>query len=149
MNREKVIVASASYLLIHLLSKKRKPKKSPRKRRWWISSIFRNREVYIGKNPLRDLRVDNLHFKTFCRVSPSDFDTILNLVGPKIAKKGITFRKSVIIIERLAITLRYLASGDSFTSLSFSFKVSKQTISTGDRFTSSAPDPDFPGVASF
>nr|CAI5834691.1 unnamed protein product [Callosobruchus analis] len=82
-------------------------------------------------------------------MSPSDFDTILNLVGPKIAKKDITFRKSIPISERLATTLRYLASGDSFTSLSFLFKVSKQTISTGDKSTSSARDPDFPGVASF
>nr|CAI5821030.1 unnamed protein product [Callosobruchus analis]CAI5827111.1 unnamed protein product [Callosobruchus analis] len=60
-----------------------------------------------------------------------------------------TFRKSIPISERLAITLRYLASGDSFRSLSFLFNVSKQAISTGDKSTSSAPDPDFPGVASF
>nr|CAI5860608.1 unnamed protein product [Callosobruchus analis] len=60
---------------------------------------------------LRDLRVDNLHFKTFCGMSLSDFDTMLNLVGPKIAKRDTTFRKSIPISERLAINLRYLASG--------------------------------------
>nr|CAI5839327.1 unnamed protein product [Callosobruchus analis] len=82
-------------------------------------------------------------------MSLSNFATILNFVGPKIAKKDTTFRKSIPISERLAITLRYLASGDSFTSLSFLFNVSQQAISTGDKSTSSAPDPHFPRVASF
>nr|CAI5825980.1 unnamed protein product [Callosobruchus analis] len=52
-------------------------------------------------------------------MSLSDFDTIL--VGSKIAKKDTTFRKSSPISERSAITLRYLASGDSFKSLLFLF----------------------------
>ncbi|KAG5891835.1 hypothetical protein JTB14_035857 [Gonioctena quinquepunctata] len=66
-------------------------------------------------------QADNLSFKTFCRMSPSDFDTILNLVVPKIAKKDTTFRKSIPMAQRLAIILRYLVFGDSFTSLSFLF----------------------------
>lgn len=130
---EEVIIASASFLLMRLLSaddQERQRKKNRQKRRYWVSSVFRSREIYSGTDLLGDLRVDNLHFKTFCRMSLSDFDALINLVGPRIAKKDTTFRKCIPAAERLAVTLRYLASGDSFSSLSFLFKISKQTIST-------------------
>lgn len=44
-------------------------------------------------------------------------------------KKDTNMRKAVPIQERLAITLRFLASGDSYTSLGYLFKVSNQVIS--------------------
>jgi hypothetical protein len=50
--------------------------------------------------------MENLYFKTFCRMSPSDFEALINLVGPKIAKADSTFQKAIPVAERLALTLR-------------------------------------------
>ena len=62
-------------------------------------------------------------------MSPDRFDHLLSLVKPLIEKKDTNFRKAISAQERLAITLRFLATGDSQQSLSFSFRVGKATVS--------------------
>ena len=124
---DEVLITSASFIVVRSLLKT----KSRRKRRWWMTSVFRSRDRYSGSDLLCDLRVENLHFRTFCRMSYSDFDAFINLIGPRISKKGTSFRKAIPVAERrLAVTLRFLASGDSFTSLSCLFIMSKQSVST-------------------
>lgn len=62
-------------------------------------------------------------------MSQTDFDNLLNKVLPAIAKQDTQLRKAIPAKIRLAITLRYLATGDSFESLHFLFKISPQLIS--------------------
>lgn len=68
-------------------------------------------------------------FQKFTRMSQSDFDDLLNKVLPAIAKQDTQLRNAIPARIRLAITLRYLATGDSFESLHFLFKISPQLIS--------------------
>ncbi|RVE42239.1 hypothetical protein evm_013115 [Chilo suppressalis] len=68
-------------------------------------------------------------FQKFTRMSQTDFDNLLNKVLPAIAKQDTQLRKAIPARIRLAITLRYLATGDSFESLHFLFKISPQLIS--------------------
>jgi len=68
-------------------------------------------------------------FENFSRMSLSDFEYLLTLISPIISKQYTQLRDSIPAKIRLAITLRFLATGDSYKSLHFLFKVSSQIIS--------------------
>lgn len=71
-----------------------------------------------------------LLYRNFFRMDDGNFNELLNLVAPIIAKEDTVMRKSIPAAERLALTLRFLATGDSFRSLAFLFRVPHNTIST-------------------
>ena len=62
-------------------------------------------------------------------MSPESFDVLLRHVEPHISKENTRFRESVPATTRLAVTLRYLASGESQQSLSWSFRLGRTTVS--------------------
>lgn len=62
-------------------------------------------------------------------MSADDFEFLLHKIGPQIAKQDTKWRKAVPVNERLALTLRFLATGDSYKSLHYLFKISPQLIS--------------------
>ena len=66
---------------------------------------------------------------TLLRISPERFEYLLSLVAPRISKQKTKLREPIGPAERLCITLRYLASGDSQQTQSFHFRVGKATIS--------------------
>jgi len=65
----------------------------------------------------------------YLRMSPERFDHLLSLVGPLIKKQDTKFREAITPGERLALTLRFLASGDSQVSLAFQFRVGDKSVS--------------------
>ena len=58
-------------------------------------------------------------------MSSERFEHLLQLSGQKLK----LVRKSISAAERVALTLRYLASGDSPKSLSFAFRIGTTTVS--------------------
>lgn len=128
---QKLATASASFIVLHNIITK---KKTRRKKRFWSHQLYLQR----SGNNLNMNNISLLHhlrepesdlFKNFTRMSQEDFKFLLNKIGEKISKKDTKFRKAIPIEERLATTLRFLATGDSFTSLQYLFRVSKQSIS--------------------
>ena len=57
------------------------------------------------------------------------FDELLRMLAPIITKQNTVMRDSIPAYTRLSVTLRYLATGNTFEDLKFSNAVSPQSIS--------------------
>lgn len=64
----------------------------------------------------------------FLRMDENTFEELLALVSPLIVKQDTPFRASISPSERLSVTLRFLATGDSYKSLSQLFRIAPNTI---------------------
>nr|CAI5839359.1 unnamed protein product [Callosobruchus analis] len=116
------VTAAAAYLLIINAAKKQRKTK-----RWWKRTLLRNgpRLSLLKKIDADDTTL----FQNFTRMSHTDFENLLELVTPHIQRQDTNYHDSISPRMRLAITLRFLATGDSYKSLMYLFQVSYSTIS--------------------
>ena len=73
--------------------------------------------------------LDQAMFRNYTRLTPDFFLEVLDRVRLAISKVDTNMRLCIEPGVKLAITLRFLASGDSYSSLSYAFRVAKSTIS--------------------
>ncbi|XP_064475602.1 uncharacterized protein LOC135389490 [Ornithodoros turicata] len=108
-------------LLLLLLWRKAAEPSLPR---WWVREewLYRGTEGAYNTMVRRMQSSDSeLHY-TFLRMSPSRFGHLLGLLKERLTKNP-WGRPAIPPEQRLAITLRYLATGDSLKSLAFLFRV--------------------------
>ena len=74
---------------------------------------------------------DEVAYRDFFRVNKNRFQRIVEAVGPSasIEKQDTVMRDAIKPDERLAITPRFLVTGEAFTSLQWSFRYSRTIIS--------------------
>ena len=63
------------------------------------------------------------------RMTPEFFEMIKTRLEPRLARQATNYRTPISVGEKLALTIRYLATGESYTSLSYHFRVGRSTIS--------------------
>jgi hypothetical protein len=96
----------AGYIL--LMRRKKRPKYA---KRFWTRRFF-NDGVQHGQNLLRLLNIeDGSGFRNFVSMTKSDFEILLLKIGSIIQRKEKKYREAIPASIRLAVTLRYLASG--------------------------------------
>ena len=73
---------------------------------------------------------DTEDFKEMMRMDFKHFNKMLNLIAPDITPQGTLGGNNVTsAAERLTVTLRFLATGETFQSLSFQFRISDRAMS--------------------
>ncbi|KAL1276997.1 hypothetical protein QQF64_023670 [Cirrhinus molitorella] len=98
-------------------------------RHFWVHSILRKCQQWGEYHRLVwELRLDGVLFEQYFRMSPDTFDELLGRVRPLITRADSVMRKAIGSAQRLAICLRYLATGDSFKTIAFSYQVGHSTV---------------------
>ena len=79
---------------------------------------------------MKELRVSEPEdYRNYLRMNSAAFDELLRMLAPIITKQNTVMRDSIPAYTRLSVTLRYLATGNTFEDLKFSNAVSPQSIS--------------------
>jgi endonuclease III-like uncharacterized protein len=104
-------LAAMSFILIHrILMNKKRQGKGPL---WWVKRLFKNGLQY-GNRLLQDMAFESVEdtVKNFTRMSMTEFEYLASLISSKVERSDTYMRHGITVKERLAITLRCLATGD-------------------------------------
>ena len=133
MSSEDIAAVAAAAFLILSGDKK--------KRRYWVRPSLAHRQLYNLNHLMDDLIRDDTdpttnelnvtgysYFKNFSRMSVEDFNYLEEAITPYVKLQDTSFRPAISVREQLGITLRFLATGDSYKSLMYSAKIRNTTI---------------------
>ena len=103
----------------------------PAPRRFWVKRWIKERDTLEPHISLfRDLQVeDNEEFKSYIRMDMATFNELVRRVGPRIQKKHTTFREPISVVQRLLLTLSYLAEGGMYRCKKFLSRTPHNTMS--------------------
>ena len=123
------IVSEVATLMMLLIEEEEEENQQEIERRCWMTDLFLEREsVWSRLFRAIDGEGPNDQLNSFLRVNKEEFYYLLSRIGPKMTREDTTMRVSLYAKQRLCIGLRFLASGDSYKSLSFLFRVSYRNI---------------------
>ncbi|KYN02264.1 hypothetical protein ALC62_06902 [Cyphomyrmex costatus] len=115
-------------ILIAVLRKNARKKPYKKKKQHWIAPLFQIRSQHgFYHASLPKLHLEDIRFHNYFRMFATQLEALLSIVCPHLQKQDF-IREAITPAERLALTLRYLASGDSMTSMTFQYLMGKTTV---------------------
>ncbi len=110
MEDNSLVLAISSVLLVTTLRKKRKHR---RNRVIWTRQWILNRQSHgVFHHLLNELQqLDTSSYRNFVRMDAATFEQLLCMVAPMITYQDTVMRQAITPGERLALTLRFLATG--------------------------------------
>lgn len=88
------------------------------------------RELHGHQNILTEMRLqDESRYTNYLRMSADMFDKLLHVVGPSITKSVMGPTMPICASTKLALSIRYLASGESQMSLAHCYVLGQSTTS--------------------
>ncbi|GFX36162.1 protein ALP1-like [Trichonephila clavipes] len=127
------LVLSGVLVLSKVIKKEliRRQNAKRKKRKVWVKPwVGRRTEYGASHTLLKELKnEDHTAYRNMLRITGEQFDELLEMVRGKLSKQDTTMKMAIPVTTKLEITLRYLATGDSFKSLEYLFRVPETTIS--------------------
>lgn len=123
MNRRNAIVVAAALMLDEVEEESKKRKVWARK--FW----FRGASNPYYEKLMSDLSAEGADFfKHFAHITQHDFEELCGKVRNRVQRQYTVMRAPISVEERVALTLKYLACGDSISTLSQLFRISPASI---------------------
>lgn len=93
-----LVMSGAALIMTNAYTRKR------RKRRWWRTNLFKKRN---GTELFMDLKSQEIsgQYKNFTRMSPSDFEHLLQKIGPRISRKDTYLRTPISAQDRSVLVI--------------------------------------------
>ncbi|XP_056301555.1 uncharacterized protein si:dkey-121j17.6 [Danio aesculapii] len=114
-----------------ICSEKQKQKK--KKKRIWKRNYVERRGRPAPAALTRELKEEtmtpNAGLKDLPWMTSEEFEFLLSMVGPLITKQHTKMRRAITAKDRLYVTLLFLATGETFSSLSAQYKIGASTTS--------------------
>ena len=115
--------------IIDLVEDKAKEKRVVKRGRDWKYAEDRDEKGAYNNIDLDLFLNDEEGFRRFMRMNYEQFIELTEMIAPTVSKTDTAMRKTICPKQRLALTLRFLATGESFRSLEYQFRISRKAIS--------------------
>ncbi|XP_060858344.1 uncharacterized protein LOC132935747 [Metopolophium dirhodum] len=116
-------------VLALLLDEEEKINNSTKQKRLWVHAVWKKIKTEGEFATLYKELVDHeTKFFEYFRMPQYGFNVLLHKIEHDIKKQDTFWREAITPRERLAVCLRFLATGDSFTTISFSYRLGHTTV---------------------
>lgn len=99
-------------------------------RKYWVQPCLAKREQLGAFHTIfQEIRSDPKRCRDYIRMQNEQFMFLVDLMSEDLQKQDTVLRKSISPEEKTCLALRYLATGETFRSLEFQFRISRASIS--------------------
>ncbi|KAK5640190.1 hypothetical protein RI129_011001 [Pyrocoelia pectoralis] len=113
-----------------------KNREKRRQRKVWMKTWLEKRPSHGCGELFRQLTTAPNDYRNFLRMDEQLFQQLVALVSPLIKEQDTNMRKAISPADRLAVTLRFLATGNSFEDMKFSSCIAVYLLNDNDNPTS-------------
>jgi hypothetical protein len=115
--------------LLLLILLRRRLRREKYKKSFWVRAIYKERKIRGEYYTLvrEAMLFDSDFFFRMSRMLPSQYEELLGFIRPKILRVNAR-REATSPGERLSVTLRYLVSGDAFSTIAASYRLCDTTV---------------------
>ena len=109
----------------------RRQDRLPRRRRLWVRNwLLRRREQGQFHQLMQELQAQDIDsFRGYLRMYPPLYHELCDRLHDRLVKQDTNYRQAISLAEKIAVTLRFPATGDSYRDLAFAFRIAHNTIS--------------------
>lgn len=99
-------------------------------RNYWVQPLIAKREQFGAFHTIfQDIRNDPKRCREYIRMNNDQFLYLVGLMSRDLQKQDTNMRDSISVEEMTCLVLRFLATGETYRSLEFQFRISRSKIS--------------------